>query len=99
MCFRCGSEDYFIANFPKTDILDKKVYWNTRNPKTRVYIFTKIDKTLENSTDESRSQKIYTSMARMFTNTEIPRIDYVYISQLTYWILDSGVTCHMTPEI
>ena len=86
MCFRCGSEDYFIANFPKTDILDKKVYWNTRNPKTRVYIFTKIDKTLENSTDESRSQKIYTSMARMSTNEETPRRNCGYRAELTNWI-------------
>ena len=36
-CFRCGSEDHFIANCPKPDTLNKKFHWNTENPKTRVY--------------------------------------------------------------
>ena len=38
-------------------------------------------------------------MDRMYTNAESPRINYGDISQLTNWILDSGTTCHMTPDI
>ena len=32
-CFRCGLEDHFIANCPKPETSDKKVHWNTENPK------------------------------------------------------------------
>ena len=42
---------------------------------------------------------MYTSMARMSNNEENPRINYGDILQLTNWILDSGVTCHMTPKV
>ena len=86
-CFVCGSEDHFITNSHKLDTLDKKVHRNRENPKTRAYRSKKIDKTMENSTDESDSQKIYTSMARMSTNAESPRENYGYSSQLTNWIL------------
>ena len=59
----------------------------------------KIDKTSENSTDEIESQKIYASMARMSNNAESPRRNYGDSSQLANWMIDSGETCHMTPEI
>ena len=68
-------------------------------PKTCSYIWKKIDKTPEKITDESESQKIYASMARMSNNAECPRRYYGDSSQLTNWILDSGATCHMTPDI
>ena len=58
-----------------------------------------IDKTPENSTDKSKSQKIYASMAHMSTNAKIPRINDGEIFQVTNSILDSGTTCHKTPEI
>ena len=35
----------------------------------------------------------------MYTNTDSPRRYFGDISQLTNWILDSGATCHMTPDI
>ena len=35
----------------------------------------------------------------MFSNTEIPRRYFGDKSQLTNWILDSGATCHMIPDI
>ena len=38
-------------------------------------------------------------MVSMSTNVEIPRSNYGDRSQLTNWVLDSGETCHMTPEI
>ena len=98
-CFRCGSEDHFITNFPELDNFDNKVHWNMKKPKTRAYRSTKIDKTSKKNSYEIESQKMYTSMARMSKNEEIPRINYGDSSQLTNWILDSGATCHMTPKI
>ena len=99
MCFRCGSEKHFIANFPKPDTSDKKVHWNMEKPKSCVYRLTKIYKTLEKSTGESQSQKTYVSMTRMSTNAESTRRNYGDSLELTNWILDSGTTCCMTPDI
>ena len=53
----------------------------------------------ENSSDKSESQKIYRSMARVSSNAESIRVNDGYSSQLTNYILDSGTTCHMTPDI
>ena len=38
-------------------------------------------------------------MARMSSNAESPGRSFGDRSQLTNWILDSGATCHMTPDI
>ena len=38
-------------------------------------------------------------MARMSGNDECPSGNFGDNSQLTDWILDSGATCHMTPEV
>ena len=38
-------------------------------------------------------------MAHRSTNVEISRQYFGHSSQLTNFILDSGATCHMTPEI
>ena len=38
-------------------------------------------------------------MARMSINDERSSEKYGDSSQLTNWILDSGATCHMTPEV
>ena len=43
-------------------------------------------------------QKIYASMARMYVNDEFPSENFGDSLQLINWILDSGETCHMTPE-
>ena len=99
MCFRCGSEDHFVAKCPRLETSDKKLHWNTEQPKTRAYKSKKIDKTSEKSIDESEPQKIQTSLEHMYTNEEIRRRDFGDILQLTNWILDSGVTCHITPDI
>ena len=96
-CFRCESEDHFIANFSKTDTPEKKVHWNTENSKTCAYISTKIDKTPDNSKHQNDSHKIYASMTHMTSNAEILRIYFGDSLQQTNWILDSGATCHMTP--
>ena len=47
----------------------------------------------------NRDQKIYASMARISGNDECPSENYGDSSKLTNWILDSGATCHMTPEV
>ena len=43
--------------------------------------------------------KIYASIARMSGNDECPSGNFGDSPQLTNWILDSGATCHMTPEV
>ena len=42
---------------------------------------------------------IYASMARMSSDDELKNVNYGDSSKLTNWILDSGATCHMTPEV
>ena len=54
---------------------------------------------LENSTYESGLHNIYTYMACMYPNEESPILYFGYSYQLTNCILDSGTTCHMTPDI
>ena len=44
-------------------------------------------------------QKIYASMARTSGNDECPSGNFADSLQLTNWILDSGATCNMTPEV
>ena len=38
-------------------------------------------------------------MARIHSKIEIPRRDFGDILQMIYCILESGATCHMTPDI
>ena len=38
-------------------------------------------------------------MAHMSSNDECPSGNFGDSSKLTNWILDSGATCHMTPEV
>ena len=38
-------------------------------------------------------------MAQMSSDDERKSVKYGDSSQLTNWILDSGATCHMTPEV
>ena len=38
-------------------------------------------------------------MTRMSSDEKRENNDYVDSSQFTNWILDSGATCHMTPEV
>ena len=52
----------------------------------------------DNSKNNS-DQKIYASMARMSDNYESPSGNFGDSSKFTNWILDSGATCNMTPEV
>ena len=49
----------------------------------------------ENKSDQNR----YASMALMSGSDECPSAKFGDSSQLTNWILDSGATCHMMPEV
>ena len=61
--------------------------------------FNKKDNCACNNGENNNNQKIYLSMARMSGNDEYPGGNFGDSSQLTYWLLDSVETCHMTPEI
>ena len=52
----------------------------------------------DNSNDDN-DLKVYASMARMSSYDKHKNKDYGDSSQLTNCILDSGATCHMTPEV
>ena len=51
------------------------------------------------NSENDNDHKIYASMARMSSDDERKILKYGDSSQLTNWILDSGATCHMTPEV
>ena len=52
-----------------------------------------------NNSDDDNDLKVYASMARMSNDDKRENKDYGDSSQLTTWILDSGETCNMTPEV
>ena len=51
------------------------------------------------NSDDGNELKVHISMARMSNDDKCENKDYGDSSQLTNWILDSGATCHMTPEV
>ena len=51
------------------------------------------------NSEDNDEHKIYASMARMSSDDERNTVKYGDSPQLTNWILDSGATCHMTPEV
>ena len=53
----------------------------------------------KDNSDDDDDLKVYASMARMSNDDVHENNDYGDSSQLTNWILDSGDTCHMTPEV
>ena len=58
----------------------------------------KVSHACDNS-DDDNELKVYASMARMSSDDKRENKEYGDCSQLTNWILDSGATCHMTPEV
>ena len=90
-CFRCGSEDHIIAKCPKPPKDSEK---RRKSDKSK----EKGNRACDNS-DDDNDHKIYAYMARMSSYDKRESKDYVNSFQLTYWILDSGATCHMTPEV
>ena len=90
-CFRCGSEDQMIAKCPKPPKDNEK----RRN---QVRSNEKVNLACDNGEDND-DHKIYSYMARMSSDDEHKSVKYGDSSQLTNWSLDSGATCHMTPEV
>ena len=54
---------------------------------------------VKDNSDNEDDLKVYASMARTSNYDVSKNKDYGDSSQLTNWILDSGATCHMTPEV
>ena len=52
-----------------------------------------------NNGKNNNDHKIYASMARISSGDKRKSVMYGDSSQLTNWILYSGATCHMTPEV
>ena len=90
-CFRYGSEDHMIAKCPNPP----KYNWKRRK---QVRFNEKGNCACKNGKNNS-DQKIYASMAQMPSNDKRSSENYGDSSQLTNWILDSGATCHMKPEV
>ena len=90
-CFRCESEDHMITKFPNPPKGNEK-------RRRQVHFNEKGNRACDNGKNND-DHKIYASMARMSSNDEHKSEKYGDSSQLTNWILDSGATCHMTPEV
>ena len=90
-CFRCGSDDHMIPKCSKppkdNEKLRKQLHFNEKG-----------NRECDNGED-GNDHKIYASMARMSSDGERKSGEYGDSSQLTNWILDSGATCHMAPEV
>ena len=90
-CFRCGSENHMIEKCPKppkdNDKRRKQVPFNEKG-----------NRACDNGENDD-DHKIYASMAQMYSDDEHKSVKYGDSSQLTNWILDSGATCHRTPEV
>ena len=52
-----------------------------------------------NNSNDDDDLKVYASMAQMSSDDKRENKNCGDSSQLTNWILDSGATCHMTPEV
>ena len=90
-CFRCGSEYHMIAKFPKPSKDSEK---RRKSDKSK----EKVNRVCNNS-DDDNDLKVYIYMARMSSDNERKNKDYGNSLQLTNWILYSGATCYMTPEV
>ena len=90
-CFRCGSEDHMIAKCLKPPKDNEK--------RRRQVRFNEKSNLACDNGENNDDHKIYASMARMTSNDNLKSVKYGDSSQFTYWILDSGATCHMTPEV
>ena len=68
------------------------------NRRNQVRFNEKVNRACNNG-ENNDNLKIYASMARMSIDDERKSVKYGDSLQLTNWILDSGATCHMTPEV
>ena len=87
----CGSEDHMIGKCPKPQKDNEKRCKQVR-------FNEKVNRECDNVKNDN-DHKIYASMARMSSDDERKSGEYGDSLQLSNWILDSGATCHMTPEV
>ena len=80
-----------IAKFPKPP-KDSEKRHKSKKSKGKGY------RACDNS-DDDNELKVYASMARMSNDDKREIKGCGNSSQLTNLILDSGATCHMTPEV
>ena len=90
-CYRCGSEDHMIANFPNPPKDNEK-------QRKQVRFNEKVNRGY-NKSEDNDDHKIYASMAQMSSDDERKSGEYGDSSKLTNYILDSRATFHMTPEV
>ena len=90
-CFRYEYEYNLIEKCPKPLKENEK-------RKNQVHFNEKGNCAFNNGKNNS-DQKIYASIARMYGNDECPSGNFGDSLQLTNWILDSGSTFHMTPDV
>ena len=93
--FRCGSEGHLIAKCPKQPKDNEKqqnqVCFNER-------VNRSLQKECDNG-DDDNDQKIYIFVKRMSVDNESLSRYLSDSSQFTNWILYSGATCHITPQV
>ena len=92
--FRCGSVDHIIAKCQKPPKDGEK-----KNGKKVSFQDKEKGNSAKDNSDDEDDLKVYASMARMSNDDVSEKKDYGDSPQLTSWILDSGATCHMTPEV
>ena len=90
-CFRCGSEYHMISKCPKPPKDNEKQRSQVR--------FNEKDNCACDNGKNKYDHKIYASMAQISSDDERKSVKYGDNSQLTNWILDSGSTCHILPEV
>ena len=89
--YRCVSEDHMIAKCPNPPKDSEKIRNSVRSNE-------KGNRACDNGEDEN-DHKIYVYMEQMSNDDEHEIKEYGDSLKLTNWILDSGATCHMTPEV
>ena len=89
--YRRGYEYHLIAKCPKPPKDNKK-----RRKQVR---FNEKGNRACNNVKNNSDQKIYASMTRVYGNNECLSENFGGSLQLTNWILNSGATCPMKPEV
>ena len=87
----CGYEDRLLTKCPKPPKENEK-------RRKQVRFNDKGNRACGNSKNNN-GQNIYASMSRMSGNDECPSGNFGDSLKLTNWILDSGATWHMAPEV
>ena len=88
---RCGSGDHLITKCSRQPKENEK-------GQKQVIFNEKGNRACENIKNRS-DKKRYAYMTRMSGNEKSPSGNFGDSEQLTNWILDSGATCHMAPEV